>query len=106
MRAYGKPSPPDYPLQNIPPGFKVLIIHGATDGMVHPLDARKLISILRTNGVDVTAHFVSNPAWSHSDYLIGQNAGYYVYDPTLRYLDLYAWDNGEWYGKLGKTKIG
>ena len=70
-------------------------MHGATDGFVHPLDARKLISILKTAGVDVTGHLVDNPRWSHADFVMGIDAGKYVYDHTLRYLDLHAWNGIE-----------
>ena len=79
-------------------------MYGSTDGMVHPLDAQKLISTLRTSGADVSGHFVRNPIWSHADFLVGINAGHYVYDHTIRYLDLHAWDDKEWYYKVKKIK--
>lgn len=103
IRAYGQPFPPDYPLKRIPKHLKIAIFYGATDTVIVPTDVKMLISILQRNGNDVSPHLVNSPKWSHADFLMGLNAGQVLNDPSLKYLDLYAWNNRN---TMGKYRLG
>lgn len=89
---YNQKIPPEYPLEQISPELKVAIIYGNTDSMVTVKDTRKLISVLRRAGVSVIDHKVPKKKWAHHDFISGTGAGKLVYDPTIRYLDMFAWD--------------
>ncbi|KAH9396903.1 hypothetical protein TYRP_003203 [Tyrophagus putrescentiae] len=90
MAKYGLPTAPDYPLKRIPNGFKAVVMYGASDAVVVPRDIQQLLGELRAAGVDVTPHLVPSSTWSHWDFMLGLNAGLYVHDDTLHYLDMYS----------------
>jgi len=71
--------------------LKIVIMYGATDWIIDPIDARRLICTLRYYGLDVADYQVPTNMWNHLDFVIGTGAGELVYDETVRLLDLYSW---------------
>ena len=92
IAAYGQSEPPDYPLYRIPKHIPIVIMYGATDWFIDPEDIHLLIYTLRNYGLrNVISYPIQSEYWNHVDYITGQGAGQLVYDPTVKYLDLYAW---------------
>ena len=69
-----------------------MVMYGATDWFVGPVDARRLIRTLENIGLDVRDYLVPSKTWNHIDFFMGQDAGKLVYEEVIDYLDLYSWD--------------
>lgn len=94
LAVYGQPIPPTWPIHRIPTKMKILIIYGATDWFIDKTNAQKLIRMLRNLGHYVQGAMISN--WNHVDFLMGYQTGKLVFDRTVKFLDLYAWDDIDW----------
>ena len=90
IQAYGQPTSPQYPLENMnnKNNYTIFLFRGSTDGFISTNDAEILIARLRDEaGVTVQDHLIQDSQWNHLDFIIGQGAGRLVYDQTLAILD-------------------
>ncbi|KAJ6223183.1 hypothetical protein RDWZM_001728 [Blomia tropicalis] len=71
LARYGQTIAPEYPLHRIPPGFKILMIHGPSDTIIEPKDILEVEAIFRRLRFNIIRHQVRNPSWSHIDFVIG-----------------------------------
>jgi len=93
-RAYGCPSPPDYPLRDIPTDLQIVLVRAENDYLSSIADTDRLIDELNarpTSKADsVLDHRIRDHNWAHLDYTMGMGAGAIVYDPTIGYLDRFV----------------
>lgn len=88
------PTPPEYPLQRIPPSMPMMIVRSSNDYLSSIPDTDRLLKELRARGEEaagnVHSYLVPDPVWAHLDFPLGTEAGSLVYDPTIEYLDRFV----------------
>ncbi|XP_045609072.1 lipase 3 [Procambarus clarkii] len=79
---YGRASPPQFSLAAV--RVPVGLFWSENDWIVDPRDVRQTASELPWVALD---HQIKLRDFNHVDFLWAENANYYVYDPTIRFLD-------------------
>ncbi len=90
MAAYGVASPPEYPLERIPPETRLVLMRAATDTMTTDRDTDRLVDILRPRLPHLIDMKVRRSVWNHLDFIMNVNAGKVVYEPTMRLLEQFT----------------
>lgn len=88
---YGTDTPPDIPLKNIPNKMKIALFQGSNDILSTKNNVDRLKEIFKNSGLKLVRDFiVSDPYWTHLDFLFGENAGQLFIEPMIDTLDQYA----------------
>ena len=97
---YGRAEPPTYRLRSIPANLTIVLVRSRNDYLSSIPDTDRLIQELRARGGSdsdrseaaekVFDYLVSEPMWTHLDFILGSEAGRLVYKPTIEYLDRFA----------------
>lgn len=92
FQAYGVKLVPDYPLHNVSSKAKIALFRGLNDVFVQEEDISRLKRILAEEGkVDLIEDFVvSDPNWTHLDFIFGLNSGRLFIDRLIQVLDTHS----------------
>lgn len=88
--AYGQPSPPDFPLENIPSNAIIGLFRARNDYLSSVPDQERLIRIFTKNNVRLIDYVVPDPKWTHVDFVFGIDAGSLVYEKVIEVLDKFT----------------
>ncbi|KAI3835108.1 hypothetical protein MKW92_035245 [Papaver armeniacum] len=84
MVKYGQPTPPPYPLTNIPKNLPLFISYGVNDALADPQDVEHLLSDMQhpKNKLEVQ----KIPNYGHLDFIIATNANHLIFKPMIAFL--------------------
>ncbi|KAI3876421.1 hypothetical protein MKW92_038148 [Papaver armeniacum] len=84
MLKYGQPTPPPYPLTNIPKDIPLFISYGVNDALADPKDVEHLLSDMKhpKNKLEVQ----KIPNYGHLDFIIATNANSLIFKPMIAFL--------------------
>ncbi|KAI3835109.1 hypothetical protein MKW92_035246 [Papaver armeniacum] len=84
MLKYGQPTPPPYPLTDIPKDLPIFISYGVNDALADPQDVEHLLSDMDHPKDKLEVQKIEN--YGHLDFIIATNANRIVFKPMIAFL--------------------
>ncbi|MCL7052024.1 hypothetical protein MKW94_000808, partial [Papaver nudicaule] len=84
QRRYGQPTPPRYPLSNIPKDIPIFMSYGPNDYLADPTDVQTLLRDMKHDKRKLEAQVINN--YGHLDFIMATNANDVVFKPMIAFI--------------------
>ncbi|MCL7033147.1 hypothetical protein MKW94_026619 [Papaver nudicaule] len=84
VQKYGQPTPPPYPLSNIPKDLPIFMTYGANDFLADPADVQQLVDEMKHDEDKLEVQKVDT--YGHLDFILATNANDVVFKQMLAFI--------------------